>query len=413
MNNRYSKQDRTARLLNLELILGQYPQGVDIKHLADKCRISSRTAYRDLKALENELGVPIWEERGKRGITEGYFAPSIRFSTSEAINIFLATRMLYRFTSQSNANIASTFMKLSAIVPQPLKKHIQDTIEYVYERPEPIRRKIDNLEKLIKAWLSQQRVKIAYQEDSGKYIHDRIIEVYHFEPIGIMHSGFIIAYCHYKKMILGLHIDQIIGDVVILQDTYKIPTDFNPMNYIDSIGEYFSDEEVETIKLRFEPNLHISKFHKDYFWQSSQKIEIDSNGCTIMTLRVHNSLYFRAWLMGWGSLVEVIEPESFRNQMIEMHKLALNKYIHKIFFKDVTNDQWELIQPILPQQAKIGRPKSDERQNINGILWVLRTGEKWSDIPRRYGSPATCNSRFKMWKENGIWGSIIQILQTT
>ena len=414
MNNRYNKRDRTARLLNLELTLGQYPQGVNVKRLAEKCEVSNRTLYRDLKALEIELGVPIWEERGKRGIVEGYFAPPINFSNTEAMNIFFATRMLHRFSSQSHANIISTFIKLGSIVPTPFKKYIQDMIEYLQDRKRPENpEKIANFDKLVRAWLTQRKVKINYQEDSGQYIYDRVIDIYDFEPIGLIQSGFIIAYCHLKKKILGLHFDQIIGDVDVLPDTYNIPDDFNAMNYIDSIWEYFSEEEIETIKLRFEPNIHLNKFHKEYYFQRSHHMEISKDGSTIMILKVRNSLYFKAWLMGWGSIVEVLEPESLRNQMIEMHKSSLNKYTGKLSFTDITDDQWNLIQLILPPPAKTGRPRSNERKNINGILWVLRTGEKWSDIPRRYGSPATCNARLHNWKREGIWDNIINILRNT
>lgn len=414
MINRFHKRDRTARLLNLELILAQYPKGIDVKRLAEKCEVSCRTLYRDLKALEDELHVPIWEERGKRGITEGYFVPSIQFSISEAINIFLATRYLYRFSSQSHGNIVSTFLKLSSIVPIPLKKYIQDTIDYLQDNKGlENKEKIKNFDKLINAWLAQQKVRINYQEDSGKYIYNRVIEIYFCEPISITRSGFIIAYCHFKKKILGFHFDQIVGDVHILPDTYDIPVDFNAMCYLDSIWEYFSDEEIETIKLRFEPNLHLNKFHKDYYFHRSQQLEISNDGSAIMVITVRNSLYFRAWLLSWGSLVEVLEPESLREQMINIYKLSLYKYTQKVHFKDITDEQWELIASILPQESRTGRPKSDERKNINGILWVLRTGERWVDIPRRYGSPATCNSRLTIWKKNGIWANILQILETT
>jgi predicted DNA-binding transcriptional regulator YafY len=413
MNNRYDKRDRTARLLNLELTLGQYPKGVDVKHLAEKCKVSGRTLYRDLKALEVELGVPIWEDRGKRGIVEGYFAPPINFSNIEAVNIFFATRMLHRFSSQSHANIISTYVKLGAIVPTPFKKYIQDMIEYLQSRKGPENtEKIANFDKLVRAWLTLRKVKINYQEDTGKYIYDRVIDIYDFEPIGLIQSGFIIAHCHFKKKILGLHFDQIVGEVEVLPDTYEIPDDFNVMHYLDSIWEYFSDEEVETIKLRFEPNIYLNKFHKEYYFQRSQQMEISNDGSTTMILEVRNSIYFRAWLMGWGSLVEVLEPKSLRNQMIEMHKSSLDKYVDNFSFKDITDDQWNLIKSILPLSAKTGRPRSNERQNINGILWVLRTGEKWSDIPQRYGSPTTCNTRLQTWEGNGIWDKMLDILRT-
>jgi transposase len=49
---------------------------------------------------------------------------------------------------------------------------------------------------------------------------------------------------------------------------------------------------------------------------------------------------------------------------------------------EVTDDQWELIRPILPSRtAKTGRPPSSSRVMLNGILWTLRTGAPWRDLP--------------------------------
>ena len=69
----YRKRDRTARLLRLQVLLAQSPLGLNIKEIAFKCYVSERTAYRDLKALEYEVGIPIWERGSKRGIVEGHF----------------------------------------------------------------------------------------------------------------------------------------------------------------------------------------------------------------------------------------------------------------------------------------------------------------------------------------------------
>ena len=53
---------------------------------------------------------------------------------------------------------------------------------------------------------------------------------------------------------------------------------------------------------------------------------------------------------------------------------------------EVTDEQWEVIQLILPKRtAKTGRPPSDSRSMLNGILWILRTGSPWRDLPERFG----------------------------
>ena len=49
---------------------------------------------------------------------------------------------------------------------------------------------------------------------------------------------------------------------------------------------------------------------------------------------------------------------------------------------DLTERQWALIEPLVPRENRLGRPRVDDRRTINGILWVLRTGARWKDCPR-------------------------------
>ena len=70
------------------------------------------------------------------------------------------------------------------------------------------------------------------------------------------------------------------------------------------------------------------------------------------------------------------------------------------------DDQWKKIEPLLPKTApgkKGGRPWQNNRQVLEGILWVLKTGARWRDLPEIYPSPSTCWRRLKLWEEMGIW----------
>jgi hypothetical protein len=72
----------------------------------------------------------------------------------------------------------------------------------------------------------------------------------------------------------------------------------------------------------------------------------------------------------------------------------------------INNDQWKLLEPLLPKakrSAKGGRPPIDNREVLEGILWVLRTGARWQDLPDRYPSASTCWRRLKLWEEQGVW----------
>jgi transposase len=79
---------------------------------------------------------------------------------------------------------------------------------------------------------------------------------------------------------------------------------------------------------------------------------------------------------------------------------------------DLTEEQWEKLKTLLPpQKAKTGRPGHDHRQIINGILWILRTGAPWRDLPDCYGVHSTVSSRFYRWRKAGIWDDILAKLQ--
>src|SRR5687767_15968546 len=61
---------------------------------------------------------------------------------------------------------------------------------------------------------------------------------------------------------------------------------------------------------------------------------------------------------------------------------------------ELTDAQWARLEPLLPpQKPRTGRPNDDHRRIVNGILWVLRTGAPWRDLPERYGPVGTVSSR--------------------
>jgi transposase len=74
--------------------------------------------------------------------------------------------------------------------------------------------------------------------------------------------------------------------------------------------------------------------------------------------------------------------------------------------EELRDDQWALIMPLLPPRKRFGRPRADDRRTVNGILWVLHSGARWKDLPRRYGSPSTCHRRLQEWQELGVWEHI-------
>src|SRR5690242_21848654 len=79
---------------------------------------------------------------------------------------------------------------------------------------------------------------------------------------------------------------------------------------------------------------------------------------------------------------------------------------------ELTDDQWARLEPLLPpQRPATGRPGHDLRTQLNGILWIVRTGAPWRDLPERYGPWATVYTRFRRWTIARVWERIFAAVQ--
>ncbi len=76
-------------------------------------------------------------------------------------------------------------------------------------------------------------------------------------------------------------------------------------------------------------------------------------------------------------------------------------------FTEITDRQWDMIEPLLPKPAATGRPRSNDRMVLNGIICVLVSGCRWSEMPKTYGDDSTANLRPRRWQEFGIWKKIL------
>lgn len=96
-------------------------------------------------------------------------------------------------------------------------------------------------------------------------------------------------------------------------------------------------------------------------------------------------------------------PSNQSNEVIEM--TAQRRY-------ELTDEEWERIKGYFPEReaGQKGRPRNEDRPILNGILWAVRSGAAWKDLPEWYGAWSTVYSRFVQWQEEGLFDTILKEL---
>ena len=78
---------------------------------------------------------------------------------------------------------------------------------------------------------------------------------------------------------------------------------------------------------------------------------------------------------------------------------------------ELSDVQWERLEELLPGCVEtVGRTAADNRVFVNGVLWVLRSGAHWHDLPERYGKYKSVHKRFGRWAESGVWDKVFHEL---
>ena len=81
--------------------------------------------------------------------------------------------------------------------------------------------------------------------------------------------------------------------------------------------------------------------------------------------------------------------------------------------EELTDEQWSLIEPLFDKPPVVqtrGRPRRPDREVLKGVLWILRSGARWCDLPDRFPPYQTCHRRFQQWVKGGRLERVLETL---
>lgn len=77
----------------------------------------------------------------------------------------------------------------------------------------------------------------------------------------------------------------------------------------------------------------------------------------------------------------------------------------------LTDNEWQAIQDLFPKPARTGRPPTEARAVVDGILWILRTGAPWRDLPEEFPPWKTVWHLFDKWNHEGLLDALLKQLR--
>jgi len=316
---------KTEHLIKLWSHLHNNPHGYTIGELAEMLEVNVRTVYRYLEALQSDLNVPIRDENKRWLLDIKRTLPPIRFTLPEALNVFLAVRLMLGYDKRYDPNLDATFSKLGTVLPQPLAEQVQRTVDWMHNLPRD-ERYLRTMSELARAWVAQNRVKITYRTYDAKKAIERTIEPYFIEPAASGHASYVVAYCHYAGAIRIFRIGRI-ESIRTTDETYTIPADFDANKYFGPAWGVSVEGEVKTVRLWFDKG--VARLVEETIWHPSQVLKRQKDGSLIMTLEVMDTIELFRWILGWGQDVEVLEPLEIRKAVMETAEGVREMYIEK------------------------------------------------------------------------------------
>lgn len=319
---------RIKRIDRIEQKLAQRPGGWTMVELARELGTHRATIQRDLALLKN-MGTNV-VRRGSRYILDKRgLLHSVRISTDELLALYLAARLLCRHTDEHNPHVVTVLEKLGAAIRETsplIAHHIQQAAAAVQDRA--IRQNyIHTLEVLTQAWAEGKKVRIRYHSYSPNQITERTFSPYFIEPQSSGYASYVFGFDDLRNEIRTFKIERI-ENAELIDQSYSIPENFDPQDKLSSAwGIIWSQSADVTVILRFAPA--VVRRVKESTWHHTQRIEDQPDGSCLFTVRIGSTKEFMPWVRGWGADVEVLEPQTFRQEMIIEAQRMANLYLAK------------------------------------------------------------------------------------
>lgn len=315
---------RATRLVQIERLLHQHPNGLPVSDLARMTGYSKRTIQRDLAALDSELRIPL-QEVGRRYRIDPDAAPlaPVRLTLHEARSLLIACRLLARHSQESDPDAVSALRKLAETLSGPVAREVASAADALASNPLDAEQ-VATLRTITACWAKSTTVAIRYHSHRAGGELVTALDPYLLEPGPYGSSVYVIGYSHRHQQVRTFRLDRIVQ--ASASDNRFTPSDVPGIRerLTRSWGVIFDGDEEYDITVDF--TAAIASRVRETVWHASQQLEDLPDGGVRLKVRLPSLLEFAPWVLGWGPQALVISPPALRDEVAASLRAAALRY---------------------------------------------------------------------------------------
>lgn len=317
-------KNHIERILHIDKLLREdtYPSR---KEIAETFEVSVKTIERDLEYMRDRLGAPLDYDRERRGFyydTEGFYLPALFMSEGDALALFLAHHFGSAWSGTPLADTAKkAWEQLSRLLPDEVSVSPAVFSEYVVLIDRSVSYTAEHWLTLLSCAQAKRKITVEYRTPGHSTGVERTLHPYRL--IHHREAWYLLAFDEYHGAVRVYAVSRF-QTVAETGDPFRIPEDFRIEDHIDPNFGIFNEGEWFSVRLRAERWMadilceHLDADNFDRTDVGDETVEISG--------RTNQHEELKHWILRWGEHVEVIEPQSLRDELRQVGERFIDMY---------------------------------------------------------------------------------------
>ena len=321
-DTKFKPQYRRLLFIDRMIRQGNYP---NCTGLAKSWEASPRTIQRDIEYLKDSLDAPLEYDAVKHGYyytDEAWFVPSVIIGEGELLALLIGTQVARMFEGTPVADeLTHIYDKLAGILPDKVTLAPEMVFNKFSFTHAPSRRIHPEVWKgVIRALLHQQVIEIKYDSPRAKEPKTHVLHPYHIANLA--GEWYILAKNERFEDLSQYALGRVL-DVTIREERFTTPAGQDLRKVIEQqFGRFVGSgkSKPHNLRLLFQPE--VTQYVSERDWHPDQKLKQKRDGRVELSFPVHDFLEVRAWILSFGSAVQVLGPKGLRDEVVGEWKRA-------------------------------------------------------------------------------------------